>query len=354
MDSVEVTFSPRKLWPFFELGKQAGCDVEGILGAHGRTESEMRNPDTRLPRALCLRMVKDVLAVLRDPLAGLGAAECFVLEDLDLLGYIARQCPDVVEALRTISGYAPLVGDTSRASVTVSNGELTLTQWIAGDAPLEPIFADYLIASSYRGVCALAGADLAPLRVALARPRPPNVEAYRRFFSAPVVFGVERGALVYSESVLRAIRLSGDARLAELLTRQADSRVTRSSPEATVPERARSELRRLMELGPPSLSALASGLSMSERTLRRRLERAKTSYRQLVDELRREHALSAVDAGEVRVTEVALRLGFTDVTAFARAFRRWTGVSPTDYMRRKRSAPQVPSAAAYKPPSTVG
>jgi len=82
---------------------------------------------------------------------------------------------------------------------------------------------------------------------------------------------------------------------------------------------------------PPSVQKLAAELRISERSLTRRLARAGLHFRALLDDVRSERARALLDAGELSMTEVAQQLEFADATAFGRAFRRWHGVSPTDY-----------------------
>jgi AraC-like DNA-binding protein len=87
-----------------------------------------------------------------------------------------------------------------------------------------------------------------------------------------------------------------------------------------------------LDRGDPRLSEVASELGTSERTLRRRLAEAGTGYRALIDDVRRERALMLAHEGVHSVTAIAVQVGFADMTAFTRAFRRWTGSLPSDYL----------------------
>jgi AraC-like DNA-binding protein len=93
--------------------------------------------------------------------------------------------------------------------------------------------------------------------------------------------------------------------------------------------------------GEPSGADIARRLHMSRRTLQRKLAEAETSYQQLVDDTRREIALRYIDDRKMSVTDITFLLGFSGQSAFARAFKRWTGFSPTDY-RNRATAPAQP------------
>ena len=352
-------FSFQKFRPFLSLAQDRGVALDAVLAEHCLSVDVLSDPDTRLPRLQCIAIIRRLVAEMADPLAGLHAAERFELKDMDLIGYIVEQYPDILSALQAVVGYASLVGDSSRAEISCADGEVKLSQWVLGDEPLLPELADYLLASSHRGVAQFAGVRLSALRVELARPRPRAAAqaAYRRFFGGEVYFEARRGALYYAEQVLRQARKPGDPRLAQLLHAQAEQRLAdKRRAAASLAEQVQDHLRSLDDLSAAQPARIAGRLGMSERTLRRRLEGAGTSYREILDNVRRQCAFTLLEGGQLRVGEVATRLGFSDLTGFARAFRRWTGESPSAYQRAaaNRSAPQRPSATANKPPSRAG
>jgi AraC-like DNA-binding protein len=300
----------------------------------------MSHPDTRLPRTDCVAIMRDVLARLDDPLAGLHAAERFVLEDLDLLGYLAKQCTTLLHALESVVDYAPLVNDASRASLTRTHGTVTLSQWLAGDPAQLPELTDYMMASSHVALSLLVAGRIDAIRVALARPSPRGgsglARAYRRFFGGPVAFGAPRSQLVYAESALLRPIPCSDLRLALLLRQHAEARLDHRQPPAGLREQVQEELLGQLRAGKPDPDALARALRMSGRTLRRRLLAIGSSYRELLDEVRRQEAMRLLQGGDLPVGEAAQRLAFDDASSFARAFRRWTGVSPSHLKRLGR------------------
>lgn len=87
-------------------------------------------------------------------------------------------------------------------------------------------------------------------------------------------------------------------------------------------------------MGVPSLAGVARGLSVSVRTLQRRLEQEETTFECAVDDVRRERALKLLGSSEVAIAEVSWLLGYSEQSAFTRAFRRWTGVPPAAWRRR--------------------
>jgi AraC-like DNA-binding protein len=101
--------------------------------------------------------------------------------------------------------------------------------------------------------------------------------------------------------------------------------------EQSTKERTHHALLRALASGEPSAAAIAQELGMSERTLRRRLEDEATSFREVVEMVRRHRAEQLLQEGRATITEIAFLLGFSDPSAFSRAFRRWHQVGPREY-----------------------
>ncbi|MBO6754001.1 MAG: helix-turn-helix transcriptional regulator, partial [Spongiibacter sp.] len=88
----------------------------------------------------------------------------------------------------------------------------------------------------------------------------------------------------------------------------------------------------------PSVVTMAEHLSMSVRTLRRRLKDLGTTYQQFKDELRKEHALRWLNQPELKINAVSALLGFDEPSAFHRSFKKWTGMTPGEYRASRQSA----------------
>ena len=108
--------------------------------------------------------------------------------------------------------------------------------------------------------------------------------------------------------------------------------------KSDVVSRCRAEVLQHVESGEVTEENMARRLHMSRRTLQRRLEEADTTYLKLVDDTRKDLALRYIEDPHRSITDVAFTLGFSQQSAFTRAFKRWTGVNPTEY-RSKLSRP---------------
>jgi AraC-like DNA-binding protein len=172
----------------------------------------------------------------------------------------------------------------------------------------------------FREVC---GSSWAPEKVLFSRARPADVGSYRRFFQAPCRFDSEQTAMLFPSSVLEHPMPEADPKRLKNLEERAQTIRLEVVPQL------RRLLRTLLLEGKPSGDEVAHILSMNRRTLNRRLEALGTSFQKILDEVRFEAARQLLDATKIPLTEIAACLGYSESSAFSRAFRRWSGEAPS-------------------------
>jgi AraC-like DNA-binding protein len=169
-------------------------------------------------------------------------------------------------------------------------------------------------------------------------PRSEGVAEFEDYFGCPVRFGVEENAVVLRQGDLaRAVR-SADDRLLAVLRRYCEEVLSRHADRApAIVERVERVIADRLPQGDVSLSAAASTLGMSTRSLTRRLAEHGTSFKELVERLRRDLALRYLGETTLGLTEIAFLLGYSEVSSFSHAFRRWTGKAPSSARSEARA-----------------
>ncbi|MGW6058204.1 AraC family transcriptional regulator [Streptomyces sp. NPDC055189] len=169
-------------------------------------------------------------------------------------------------------------------------------------------------------------------------PPPPHKDEYGVLFGCTVRFGAPRTGAGFDERWLAAPLIRDEAALEGMLNRAPFDLLSRREYGTTVAEQVRRALTRALRTSPrlPSLGEIAARLAVSPATLRRRLALESTSYQQLKDAVRRDAAIAGLAEGSEPIAELAARLGFSEDTAFHRAFRRWTGTTPGAYRYENR------------------
>jgi AraC-like DNA-binding protein len=180
-----------------------------------------------------------------------------------------------------------------------------------------------------------AGSSLRPVAVRLRRMRPKDSEAYRRHFGCVVHFAADEDSITLSRTDADRPLPTSNRQLAATLDRILAEQLAHLDKRDVV---ARCQARLLDQLssGEVSEDAMAEQLHMSRRTLQRKLAEADLTYQKLVDDTRRDLAMRHLEDPRHSITDVTFLLGFSQQSAFTRAFRRWTGMAPSAY-RAKHS-----------------
>lgn len=172
--------------------------------------------------------------------------------------------------------------------------------------------------------------------MAFVNPPPADVRPYQDFFGGEVLFNAPVTRLAFDHSYLTLPLRKSDPALAELLDKQAEQLLQQVSQVPAAVDAWRRTLVPLIREGSTSLAALAKAHHSSPRTLQRRLSEQGTSFQQLLDDTRRHLAEGHLKDAKLDLAEIALLLGYSEQSAFTRAFRAWTGLPPAQWRKQHR------------------
>ncbi len=304
-----------------------------IFASAGIDIATSRDPAMRYPADQMTRVYQLSEEVTGDPAFGLSIAEHVHPTSLNALGYSLFASRDLESFCHRIVRYFGLVSTNAVTEVESDAREFRLSMLPAIGltcyAPQDAWLATLLRFSRF-----IYRPTFNPLRVSLRRPEPArNLGRFSAWFGAPIEFGSSRNTLAFD---IRDMTVRLPAANAEL-ARQNDEVVMsllRQIGRGDIIARVRASLIGLMPSGECSKHNVAAQLNMSERTLQNRLTSRGTSYSMLLSETRRELAEQYMHQRLHSVSEVAFLLGFSEISSFSRAFRAWTGESPSRYRER--------------------
>ncbi len=263
---------------------------------------------------------------------GLRLANETKVHEYDVPSLAALHSPDVATALQKIARYKRLCGpkdlviDVKRSEVAIS------TIWRHAVSPVPKRLVDATLASQLVLLQRGTGLELAPQRVELSRA-PADEAMLTRFFGCSLRFRAKRDALVLGERTLATPFVTHNADLLRALLPSLEAKLAPLEPGTFLAE-VRATLRRRMSGERPSVEKIAQELSVSARTLQRKLAEAGVTYQTLLDEVRHGTALRLLRAPDIDVAEVAFLLGFEELNSFTRAFRSWQGTTPNRWRTR--------------------
>jgi AraC-like DNA-binding protein len=203
-----------------------------------------------------------------------------------------------------------------------------------------------LTESSYaRVICSArrGGGDAMFREIHVTHAEPPYRAEYERIFRIPVVFSSDRNAVRLDESVLASFRPPpSSSYVQELLRNQADAMLVELDRARSTQKRVESVLMPLLQDGRVSIETVGSRLGLSRQTLFRRLREEGVTFEQVVEELRHQLAIHYLTANNASVSQTARLVGYSDASAFSRAFKRWTGRSPREVATRRLAGARKP------------
>ena len=279
-----------------------------------------------------------------DDAFGLRVARVVDAAPQSLVEYVLASAGDARGALRAFVRFQRLLHDASAHRLEEGPVRATLRLGVMPGYALPGAVLDYLAATVVlRFRRAVKGAS-DPLEIELPRPPFDDEALAAELFRAPVRYGRPHAQVSYPRAFLDAPLVSVDPTLHALLTRELeralglpaqDPQQVLPRPEPDALSLVRRELRTALPRGDADLGKVARSLNTSARSLQRRLSERGTTFQALVDDARRALAEELLGGQRATVTEAAFTTGFSDVAAFTRAFRRWTGVPPGEWSRSR-------------------
>lgn len=309
----------------------AGVDSAPLLAAAGLDPAALADREARCPVAATDRLWALAVRATGDPAFGLAVARHTDHKTFHALGYAIDASATLGDAFERLRRYLAVVTEgftlhTARDAQRFTC-RIELPQGIA-TRPAEAVDAFALVI--VRLCRTLRGRDYRPLAVRLQRAAPADPGPFLRAFRVPVQFGASDNAIALDPDTLELPVEGANPELARASDALA-ARYLERRDEVDVVTRVRHALAVQLPAGEPAQARIAAALKLSPRSLQRRLAEAGTRYSTLLDATRRELALQHLREARHNLGEIAYLLGYTDASSFTHAFRRWTGVPPSQY-----------------------
>jgi AraC-like DNA-binding protein len=334
--ATELSYSLRLLGPFVRTLRDQNAVPREILS----TLSELE-PDSRIPISVAHQTLDLAIQLTGDRNLGLKAAQAFRVGEAGAVDYAVASAATGMEALDAAMRFAALVNDALEIRLERKDNRVIIR--LDNSISLSRPGGDFQVGALFAVFGNVWGSPRdAQLTVLLGHQGPEDAaEEYARTFpGARLTFGAPFYGFEFDASVLDIPMQNADANLHGLMLQHAERMLEELPPALPVTRRVKSLIAEELSNGNAGCAQVAERMQVSPRTLERRLEMEGTTFTRLLDEVRERLALRHVGTGELALSEVASLLGFSQTTAFHRAFRRWTGQTPLQYRRSQRSRSQ--------------
>jgi len=327
---VQATVSGGFFKGLLEFAVSLGADRAALLAATGVAEADFADQDARIPLERYKALYRAGEAMTGEPAIPLKFPEATRFEQISIVGLICQAADTMGGALKQLNRFSRLVvevegvSDGPRFQLTPREDGL----WLQDRCAVED-FPELVEAALARFTCEMARhyPDFVfVLAVHLKRPHPPHAAEYEPILRAPVTFGAAWNALKIEPSWLNLAIQRPNRYAFGMFNGHADALLKSLEESKTTRGRVEALLIPLLHTGELAMDAVAQALGLSRQTLYRRLKAEGVSFDQVLDDLRRRMAETYLE--KLSVNETAYLVGFSETSAFSRAFKRWTGASP--------------------------
>jgi AraC-like DNA-binding protein len=329
----------------------AGWDSAALLAEAGVDIRALDSPTVRCPLTVSVQVWKIALEATGDPAFGIKAASYIKNTSFHALSYGISASSTLKEAFERAQRYSHLVSNVVEYDFSRRGAEYHFIMEITADVPDESV--DCLVAAYLRMCRSLIGRDFSPLRIDMRRPRPSKIDDFEALLRAPLHFNAPQNRMIFDADSIERLLDAGNPELArhnDAIALQYLSQIDRDNIQL----RVRQILVQRLPGGEPSQEDVAELLTMSARTLQRKLGDSGNSYKGILDETRRELALAYLSGSRYSISDMTYLLGFSAASCFTRAFRRWTGQSPSGWRAREIALTQPDSPSKSHPAPSSG
>jgi AraC-like DNA-binding protein len=327
----EPTVSAGLTRGYLDFAVRHGADENALSDAAGIDRSKLDDPDNRVPFAAYVKLVRAGKAMTGEPALPLLFAEAIDLSEYSVVGLLSNASETMMDAAMQLNRYGQLVvevdiGEGPRFTYEFHDGGA----WMIDHRRNPNDFYELTESTLTRLVTGPRRFLPRPhvLEVHVTHPEPAHRAAYDAIWRCPIRFAAAWNAMRLDPTIAtHRVRLEPQY-VFGVLSKHAEQLLKDLESSKTTRGRVEALLMPILHTGEIGMDAIAAKLGQSRQTLYRNLKEEGVTFEQALDELRRKLALHYLEGKRVSVNETAYLVGFSDPSAFSRAFKRWTGRRP--------------------------
>ena len=311
-----------------------GIDAEAIFKKHGVYRSTLFDTSARVSDLVIDRVTVEAAEQSGDAFFGVNEAKYFLPSHIGPLGFAWLASTTLQSALERLQRYVKVIHEKGQVTIEYRQDELVVS--IHVDAPTALAYhRDTSQLAVLTQMCRFVyGDEWNPRLVTIAHPPPADTSHYFEYFRCAVEFNAEQNSLHIDKEQAEK-RLSGSNKQLAQLNDHIVVRYLASQCKGDIINRVKTAILEKLGEGSVTESTIAEELHMSTRNLNRKLSAQNTSFKALLLEIRSELASQYINDATLTLTEISYLLGFSEISSFSRAYKRWTGHSPSDARRER-------------------
>lgn len=321
----------------FQTAGSFGAAFDILCQMSGISSEEISDSENMVEWEKAALIWVPLLKLSGDPLIGLhvGMGTDKLLHGM--VGFLIQSCKDIDQSIRMLCRYGHMSSPMVEYRYTVNDvAILEITQnkmWLMKYPEPARHANDFLFAALVNTCCALSGKRIIPLRIELACQMR-EISEYRRFFGCEVLFNKDANRIILSRETIATPLLTSDQSMFQLFNSIMADKQALLASNSTV-KNLKQVLFMQFKGRIPTIEEAAAALNMTPRHLQRRLQVEQATFRDIAGDVRKEIAFQLMQNSTIKISEVSDILGYSDLTAFRKAFKSWTNATPRVIRKRQ-------------------
>ncbi len=312
-----------------------GKDWKAIGDSVGVSASQIANPELFVSLEQALRFCEAAALSVEDDAFGVAAGAAAKIGDGRIFDYFVMSAPTVQQALNNWVRFQTTRTNAVDISLQIDDGRAFLHWGVSDIFGPRAQFIGMLMGFSATRIQHMLSQENASLIVEFAHSEPKNFETYRSTFGSDMAFGREYDRIGFDAKYMDIPLPTAEPTLFSIIEHAAMEELRERQSDSNELLRISKHIGNSLKQGNVTLETVSRELGMSKRTLQRTLENGSTSFRQLVDETRRELAERYLSETNLPMSEITYLLGYSELSVFSRAAKGWFGMPPKAFRQQR-------------------
>ncbi|MBU3069587.1 AraC family transcriptional regulator [Aestuariicella sp. G3-2] len=313
-------------------------DIDDLLLQAGIDPAVLLEPENRIPFYKQEKFWQLANRSSGDAGFPLTFAEHTQPASFSVAGYIVMNCSTIGEAMESVVTYQRSAGEGGSFALQREEQHLNIRYLpVNPDSPISPVRSCAMIAANLVFGRWLVGSAYTPTQVSLCFPEPEHQQRFDDFFQCPVAYNQDSDFMLFPRALENTPIPHASHEMLDLMKQRADKIIHQTTHKSPVTAQVSKLISESLLGQEPDKARIADQLGVSQRTLQRKLAKEDTSYQEVLDKTRHQLALDYLQQPKLTITDTAYLLGFTEPSAFYRAFKKWHGMTPGRYRETQQN-----------------
>ncbi len=335
-----MSISATKISAFLmEFDNNYNISIDEVIAFSKVNKSILSSPDNRLSGLEVKKIIEAAKSLTKDSYIGLHQGQRLSKGFSNILGYVLMNCSTLKECWTKYCRYEKLIDSTSASSFELLKNKAVLNNITLDPSLKDNIqFSDFKLSGMLSYIKLLCGKNIQLIEVHFTHSKPKNICEYEKVFQSNLLFEKASNALIFNSNLLSTPVLEPNKSLLHLFEKNANTAIEELNTNACYNDKVTKIItEELLKSNLISIETIAKKLSLSVRSLQLHLHKENTSYAELLKDTRKNIAVNYLTNPNITIAEIAYVLGFSEVSAFHRTFKSWTGLTPAKFRLKHKT-----------------